>query len=316
VTTDSFSPYDDALAKADYSASPWESVDGQLTYVPDWDLLQALLAIPVRSGQAQTQQSGAAAKALDSWIAHELRRGGFPPDAVWPRSRRPRVLPPDLADLERAVEELVGLVDAEEKRIGKRMQPAAIRSAIKRLPKSLPGKGDAYILGRFYAKQVDVAVSAWQRGPDVLVSSKTQFSSYAKNKNNRYEEALGEAPNLRDRYPLAAMGFAFLVRNNIYAEAGAFELLRDLLLRLRKPHGPFDATMLLVGEWADDDLELGTIDEPAKGLTAAQFFADLLNTVTLNTPVDVHTDVRLRKDLDPKGGVPDGPEDLGEGLPA
>lgn len=213
------------------------------------------------------------------------------------------------------MEELIGLVDAEEARLGKRIQPAAIRNAVKRLPKAFPGKNEAYILGRFYAKQVDVAVSAWQRVPDVLVSTKTQFSSYAKNKNNRYEEALGEAPNLRDRYPLAAMGFAFLVRNNIYGESGAFELLRDLLLRLRKPDGPFDATMLLVAEWGDEDRELQGIDEPAKGLTAARFFADLLNAVTGNTPVDVHRDVRFRKDGEPKGGLPEGPEDLGEGPP-
>jgi len=304
------------LEKADLSKSPWEGKDGDPEYVPDWDLLQALLAIPVSTGQAQKQQSGAVAKALDAWIAHELRRGGFPAEAVWPRPRRPRVLPADLTELEQAVEDLTKLVDAEEARLGKRLQPAAIRNAIKRLPKTLPGRHEVHILGRFYAKQVDVAVSAWQRGPDVLVSSKTQFSSYAKNKNNRYEEALGEAPNLRDRYPLAAMGFAFLVRNNIYDEAGAFELLRDLLLRLRKPDGPFDATMLLVAEWADKDLELQAIDEPAKGLMASQFFADLLNAVMANTPVDVHTDVRLRKHGEPKGGVPEGPEDLGEGAAA
>src|SRR5437764_563089 len=114
---DSFSVYDEVLAKADLSKSPWDVKDGETEYVPDWDLLQALLAIPVSTGQAQQQQSGAAAKALDSWIAHELRRGGFPAEAVWPRSRRPRVLPADLAELERAVEELTQLVDDEEERL-------------------------------------------------------------------------------------------------------------------------------------------------------------------------------------------------------
>jgi hypothetical protein len=154
-------------------------------------------------------------------------------------------------------------------------------------------------------------VSAWQHGPDVLVSTKTMFSSFQKNKNNRYEEALGEAPNLRDRYPLAAMGFAFLVRNSIYQEQGAFELLRDLLARLRRPHGPFDATMLIVAEWSDD-LELGELEQPADLLSAPRFFNDLLEAAMTNTPADVHRDVRVRKRGRPKGGVPSGDDDLGE----
>jgi hypothetical protein len=71
--------------------------------------------------------------------------------------------------------------------------------------------------------------------------------------------------------------------------------------------------MLLVAEWTDKELELQAIDEPAKGLTASAFFADLLDAVMTNMPVDVHKDVRLRKHGEPKGGVPDAAEDLGEG---
>lgn len=305
---DSFSRFDEILVDADLSKSPWQ--EGK--YVPDWDICRRLLAVPVAAGQAQTQQSGAAAKAFDTWIAHELRRAGFPTDAVWPRTRQPRVLPADLGELERSIDGLLELLQEEEDKQGEPLKPASLRSAIKRLPRLLPGKHAAYVLGRFYEKQVDVVVSSWQRGPDVLVSTKTQFSSFAKNRGNRYEEALGEAPNLRDRYPLAAIGFAFLVRSNIYGESGAFELLRDLLLRLRKPDGPFDATMLLVAEWDDDSLQLDELDEPAEQLCGARFFEDLLGALTANTPVNVHPDVRLRKHWEPKGGVPEGEDDLGE----
>jgi len=80
-------------------------------------------------------------------------------------------------------------------------------------------------------KQVDVVVSTWQRGPEVLISGKTQFSSYQKNKNNRYEEAVGEATNLRDRHPMAACGYAFLVRTNVFEERGALSF----------PTGPADS---------------------------------------------------------------------------
>jgi hypothetical protein len=305
--TDSFADYDEVLRGADLSANPWD--DGE--YVPDWDLLRHLLKIPIGAGKAESQQSGAAAKAFDSWIAHELRRAGFPEDAVWPRMREPRVLPADLRPLEKTIDELTTGLEEHERENGSRLGPPAMRRAIKRLPKELPGSHSSSILGRFYAKQVDVVVSAWQHGPDVLISTKTMFSSFQKNKNNRYEEALGEAPNLRDRYPLAAMGFAFLVRNSIYREQGAFELLRDLLARLRRPHGPFDATMLIVAEW-DDDLELGELEQPAELLSAPRFFDDLLEAAMTNTPADVHRDVRVRKRGKPKGGIPSGEDDLGE----
>ena len=146
-------------------------------------------------------------------------------------------------------------------------------------------------------------LSDWLRGPDVLVSGKTQFSSYLNNKNNRYEEAIGEAHNLRDRYPLAAMGFAYLVRSNVF-EGGAFELLRDLLVRLRRPDGPFDATVLLVADWDGSTLVLNSVEDPAPALALPRFFEDLLNAVMFNTPVDVHQGVRARKLGEPPGGFP------------
>ncbi|HEY8722264.1 MAG TPA: hypothetical protein VIL92_00220 [Gaiellaceae bacterium] len=185
-----------------------------------------------------------------------------------------------------------------------------MRDAVMRLPRLLPGHADANVLGRFYVKQVDVLVSAWQRGPDVLVSSKTMLSSYLKNKNNRYEEAVGEATNLRGRYPMAGMGYAYLVRDNIYAEGGAYAFIRNLLVRLRKPDGAFDATMLLVADWDDETRTLNAVEDPADELSASRFFADILNAVMNNTPVDIHQELRLRKQGEPEGGLPPTPDDV------
>ena len=74
----------------------------------------------------------------------------------------------------------------------------------------------SYILGDFYAKQIDVGMSSWQRGPDLLISTKTMFLSYGKNLKNRHEEAVGEVSSLRRRHPMATMGYAYLVRRNIW----------------------------------------------------------------------------------------------------
>jgi hypothetical protein len=325
--SDVLSELDPILATASTSESPWDG--GQ--YRPDMDMARRLLEVPISQGMAEEQQTGRAAKAVDAWIAYELRRGGFPPGAVWPRAKRPRVLPGELVDAEELVAEALARLDEFEGRLAEYATAAAgrgvtrsppslyrVRPAITRIGAALGSSGTS-VLGRFYVKQVDVLVSSWQRGPDVLVSTKTQFSSYLNNKNNRYEEAVGEVTNLRDRYPMAAMGFAFLVRSNVFDETGAFVYLRNQLARLRKPDGAFDATMLLVADW-DENLNLREIEDPVLAqalpddpepiLSAPRFFKDLLNAVMDNTPVDIHQDLRLRKQGEPEGGMPPLEEDV------
>jgi hypothetical protein len=324
---DVLSELDPILAAADTSQSPWE--DGQ--YRSDLDMARRLLAVPIGAGMADEQQTGRAAKALDAWIAHELRRAGFPPDAVWPRTKRPRVLPADLVEAEELVATALARLEEFEDRLTQYSAAAAARGLTRNAPSlyrvrpAISNIGDALgssatnVLGQFYVKQVDVVVSTWQRGPDVLVSTKTQFSSYLNNKNNRYEEAVGEATNLRNRYPMAAMGFVFLVRSNVFNERGAFAYLRNQLARLRKPDGAFDATMLLVADW-DEDLNLGDIEDPVRAqappdepepiLSAPRFFRDLLDAVMNNSPVDIHTELRLRKLGEPEGGMPPEEEDV------
>jgi hypothetical protein len=307
---DNLSDLDAILSAADTSASPWctDPIDGRRRYTPDRSLLERVMAVPIKEGKAEEQQSGRVARALDSWVAHELRRGGFPEESVFPRLRQPRALSFELAAIEMQLDIVLGLLESEEQKLkdtgqGTYLRPVPFRHAVAKLRSLLPGSATSNILGRFYVKEVDVVVSDWRRGPDVLISTKTQFSSYLNNKNNRYEEAIGEATNLRDRYPMASMGYVYLVRDNVF-ENGAFELLRDLLVRLRKPDGPFDATMLLVASW-DESNNLSQIEDPAGKLTVAQFFADVLGAVMGNTPVDIHKELRRRRlDGEPPGGFP------------
>ena len=308
--SDVLAELDDVLAGADISSSPWKKPnkdgpsDQTCVYRPDYSILQDLIAIPIEQGHASKQQSGRLAKSLDAYVAHELRRAGFPESAVFPRPRRPRVFAAEFAEAERHVDELISAMADYEAKSGGRLKPSAVRQAIVRLRNSMPGSVDAHVLGRFYVKQVDVVVADWRRGPDVLVSGKSMLSSYRNNLKNRYEEAIGEAYNLRDRYPLAAMGYAYIARSNIFDEDGAFELLRDLLVRLRRPDGPFDATTLLVAEWDDSPPLLTGIEDPSPALALARFFEDLLNAVIEKTPVELHQEIRIRKQGEPTGGVP------------
>jgi len=297
---DVFAMFDPILIAADHTTSPWVAN----RYVPELDLLRDLLSLPISTGEKQ--ESGRVAKTLDAWVAHELRRSGFPPDGVWPRTKRPRVLPEDAAPLEHRLTTLAkALVDAES--AGGRVKPAALRKAIRALDGALPGAPEAYILGDFYAKQIDVTISSWRRGPDVLISTKTMFSSYRKNLKNRHEEAVGEVMSLRARHPMATMGYVYLVRKNVFDEDGAYAILYDILERLRRPGEAFDATMLLIADWDEHASvpQVTSVDQPTDVLDASRFFEDIVAYVTDRSPIKEHVEVRRRRAPEPLGGLPD-----------
>ena len=121
-------------------------------------------------------------------------------------------------------------------------------------------------------------------------------------------ERIGWSANTRDsdrkQPPTRSARRQRLVRSNVYAEAGAYAFIRNLLVRLRKPDGAFDATMLLVADWDDETRTLNSVEDPAEELSASRFFADILNAVMNNTPVDIHQELRLRKHGEPEGGMP------------
>ncbi len=296
---DGFSQFDELLGGTDTATSPW--VDGR--FVPDLDLLKVMLSMPISQGDKQ--ETGRTAKAFDAWVAHELRRAGFPEDGVWPRLRRPRVLASGLGSLERKLDNLTEQLRDVESDGAAQLKPRQLRNAVRALENHSLGTSSAYILGDFYKKQIDVGLSSWQHGPDILISTKSMFSAYGKNLKNRHEEAVGEVASLRRRHPMAAMGYAYLVRQDILQQPSAYNTLYDILSRLRRPGETFDATMLLVVDWDDDAPELGLrlLDQPAPDLTASRFFADIVNCVIHRSPSKVHEDVRLRHGGLPVGGI-------------
>lgn len=261
---DSFSPFDDLLAGS--LTSPWGP---DQSYGPDHELLEGLLAVPVARGDSW--QSGRFIKALDVWIAQELRRAGLGEDEVWPRRVRPRVLAPALAELQRSLNPPV---------------PAPVRKLLK-------GSVGARLFGEFYVKQVDVALADWDRGAELIVSTKSQLSSFGNNQKNRFEEAVGDLRNLRGRYPLAALGFAYLVRSTILDEKGQWEFAQDMTRKLRLDDRGYDATVLLVADWDDDSGEVELLtDEVPEDLGTEQFFANLLGGLLERTPVAFHVRAR------------------------
>lgn len=227
--------------------SPW----GNGQYKPDWPVLQDLLGAALFL-EAKTT-TGVPALALDVWTAYELRRAGFTPDAVWPRAAHPRVMPKPIAAL--------------IPRMNKGDQPALLKKLRQVTPLTDVVATDARVLGKHYMKQVDVVMSSWETGPELLISTKRMDSSFGKNAANRVEESYGDAKNLRSRHPLAALGFLYGLRSTILTtEPDKADWLIDLLKKLGTEDDAYDAVCLIMldyGGEASEGSDGGHDDEDA-----------------------------------------------------
>jgi hypothetical protein len=230
-------------APAGIHSNPWtRDHDGRYSYEPDFETLQRLLGIPLHLGAATT--TGVPALALDVWIAFELRRAGFSSDEVWPRPSHPRVLAAPIVEL------LSAVTRSERDAIWNRLRRKGLPTGV--------AASSASILGKNYLKQVDVLISNWIAGPELLISTKRMDSSFGKNAANRVEESYGDAKNLRLRHPLAALGFVYGLRSTIFQESpDTAEWLIDLLQKLGKEEDAYDAVALIVIEY-DSPLDTST----------------------------------------------------------
>ena len=252
-------------------SNPWSKApDDQLRYEPDYATLVRLLGVPLHL-QAETQ-SGVPALALDVWLSYELRRAGFDPDEAWPRPVHPRILPASVVAL---LKKLTGATRA------------AVAACLKD-NSSISGVtgSSAKILGKNYLKQVDVIITDWVTGPELLISTKRMDSSYGKNAPNRIEESYGDAKNLRLRHPLAALGFVFGLRSDIlHKEPATAEWLFDLLAKLGREDDAYHATCLILMQYGDElAVTDGGEEAPTDGIP--QPGLELTNQDELDTPVN------------------------------
>lgn len=242
-------------AKDGEYTNPWiKGADGKRRYEPDYATLCQLLGVPLLL-RANTQ-SGVPALALDVWLSYELRRAGFGADQTWPRPQHPRILPASVANLLEALP---------------KQAASTIRDLLKR-EGAITGvtSASAKILGKNYLKQVDVIITDWSTGPELLISTKRMDSSFGKNAPNRVEESYGDAKNLRLRHPQAALGFVFgLSANALVEEPGTAEWLFDLLIKLGQEDDAYHATGLVLMEYSGsavvdggEDHEEGIPEEP------------------------------------------------------
>jgi hypothetical protein len=152
----------------------------------------------------------------------------------------------------------------------------------------------ASILGKNYFKQVDVIITDWATGPELLISTKRMDSSYGKNAPNRVEESYGDAKNLRLRHPLAALGFVFGLRSDILQkEPRTAAWLFDLLAKLGCEDDAYHATCLVLMEYSDDaEIQDTGEDRHAEGMPEPGLASDKEEDVPASTPdLEVDRDI-------------------------
>lgn len=311
--------------------NPWQGKGATARYMPDYDALRLLLAVPLHL--KANSQSGVPALALDVWVAYELRRAGFDPDAVWPRDEHPRVVPSAVMKL--AYPNATAMTKPLRKEVWDRLSR---KDAVAGVTAS-----SARVLGKNYTKQVDVVMSDWMTGPEILISTKRMDSSFGNNAANRVEESYGDAKNLRQRHPLSALGFVYAIRSTVLSQkpnekkVGWSDWLIDLIRKLGREEDAYHATCYIVTEWDDavavaepkdttseldgsgDGEDEGTdvLDVPDTEIEASLqslpevrlrfdvmppdlrpdvFFTTIIGRVLENTPIEFHGEARLRRD--------------------
>ncbi|MER7609269.1 hypothetical protein [Nocardioides sp. NPDC127503] len=298
LTDRSWVLFDQIVAEAPKrDESPW---DADERFAPDFDTLALLLGVPL--ALKAKPRTRVPALALDVWVAYELRRAGFHPDRVWPRATAPRVLPADVGRF----------VNSLPKKLQEEMRARLVNGR-----SGGTTSASANLLGKNYIKQVDVVMSTWSTGPELMISTKRMDSSFGKNAANRIEESYGDAKNLSLRHPQAALGFFYLLGSSAFhEEPETAARLIDLLQKLGREDDAYGAVGLVVPEWdviaptsdgSEEDPAPMTLDDDILGIDEEEASAEEASSVEDAAPVDdvapVHVDdlprVLLRHDLVP-----------------
>lgn len=253
-------------------------------YKHDSALLRRLIQVQVDNGKADNAQTGGVAVAADVWVACELRRAGFAPDAVWPRAEQPRVLSQALS---RAVSNFKLARSREDAEVQRKTIEKLVAAA---------GSSRSTVVGGQFPKEVDVVMADDDRGLELAVSTKAMTDSYGKNISNRWEEASGDLLNIRRRFPLAAFGFAFVATDPVIDEPNSFARMKDMLRKLSTVVAgaegtAYDATCLILTNWSSGRASLDSRNVP-DDLSPDRFFGRLIPAVFSRSPVTDHVEAR------------------------
>lgn len=124
-------------------------------------------------------------------------------------------------------------------------------------------------------------VADWDRGVEIMVSTKPVTGSFGNNMNNRWEEFAGDLRNMRGRFPLAVLGIVYLADVAILTERTQFNRLLDMLHKLRMESlrsRAYDATALVLAKATGQGKADLQMKQVPVDVAPAQFFERLLST--------------------------------------
>lgn len=70
---------------------------------------------------------------------------------------------------------------------------------------------EATLFGSHKNKDTDIVISHYANGPQIVIGVRSQMSSIGKNIENYYEGIIGECISLHDRFPMATIGYVYLL---------------------------------------------------------------------------------------------------------
>lgn len=81
-------------------------------------------------------------------------------------------------------------------------------------PKRFQLMQEATLFGSHKNKDEDIALTHFANGPQIAIGVRSQMSSVGKNLENYYEGIIGECISLHDRFPMATLGYVYLLPKN------------------------------------------------------------------------------------------------------
>ncbi len=70
------------------------------------------------------------------------------------------------------------------------------------------------LFGSHKNKDEDIVLTHYANGPQIAIGVRSQMSSVGKNIENYYEGIIGECISLHDRFPMASLGYVYLLPKN------------------------------------------------------------------------------------------------------
>ena len=145
---------------------------------------------------------------------------------------------------------------------------------------------EATLFGSHKNKDTDIILSHYANGPQIIIGIRSQMSSVANNIENYYEGIIGECISLHDRFPMATIGYVYLLpkhpikdglTNEIVDLDKAERLFQKITARpdWHSPHDKYEHFAFLKVDFEQDPPEL---IETCNLLKIDTFFDKLLDT--------------------------------------